>query len=128
MGGTATNTASRLEVLMATAVIHGRCRARAVVRAATHAVAGARATTYAAVLAQQRWSSCRPTREVRRWGCRRPTTDVSAMPETSAVRLSPSPAHSLAPTARGYCDFVGTLAGRLAADGAARGTACIRRW
>jgi prepilin-type N-terminal cleavage/methylation domain-containing protein len=125
---------SLLEVLVATTVITVAVAALAQLFAlATHAVAGARATTYAAVLAQQKMEQLRGLT----WGfdalglpVTDTTTDVSAVPETGGGRgLSLSPAHSLGTNSEGYCDFVDAF-GRPLGGGTAppAGTAYIRRW
>jgi len=95
---------------------------------------GARKTTIAAVLAQQKMEQLRGLA----WGfdtlglpLTDTSTDTSVVPErpTGGHGLSPSPSDALAHNTEGYCDFVDG-SGRLLGGGATppEGAAYIRRW
>jgi len=101
---------------------------------ATRANAGARTTTYAALLAQQKMEQLRGLS----WGfdlLGLPVADTSTnVADVSAAApggkgLTPSPPDALATNAEGYCDFVDRF-GRVIGGGTTppRGTAYIRRW
>lgn len=126
---------SILEVLVAitimTVAVAGLAQMLAL---ATHANASARATTYAAVLAQQKMEQLRGLT----WGfdaqglpVTDTTTDMTAVPEIAGGGrgLSLSPEHSLATNTEGYCDFVDNF-GRPLGGGTTppAGTAYTRRW
>ena len=126
---------SILEVLVATTImtvaVAGLVQMFAL---ATYTNASARATTYAAVLAQQKMEQLRGLA----WGfdaqglpVTDTTTDVTAATEVASGGrgLSPSPAQSLGANTEGYCDFV-DMFGRSLGGGTTppAGTAYIRRW
>jgi len=126
---------SILEVLVAISIVTVAVAALAQLFAlSTRANSSARATTYAAVLAQQKMEQLRgltwgfdvlglPTTDT--------TTDLTVVPEAAAggKGLSPSPEHSLGTNTEGYCDFVDKF-GKPLGGGATppAGTAYIRRW
>ena len=100
----------------------------------TRANSGSRATTFAAVLAEQKMEQLRGLT----WGFDNlglplsdTTTDVSVVPErtTGGTGLSPSPAGTLGANTAGYCDFLDDR-GQSLGGGAAppAGTVYIRRW
>ena len=126
---------SLLEVLVATTILVVALAGLAQLFAvATRANAGAKTTTMAAVLAQQKMEQLRALA----WGfdvLGLPTTDtttnLTVVPETAVggKGLSPSPETSLGTNTEGYCDFVDKFGKPL--GGGARppaGTAYIRRW
>ena len=126
---------SILEVLVATTIMTVAVAGLAQLFAlATHANASARATTYTAVLAQQKMEQLRGLM----WGfdalglpVTDTTTDVTALPRTTGGGrgLSLSPAHSLGTNTEGYCDFVDAFGGALGGGTTPpAGTAYIRRW
>lgn len=126
---------SLVEVLVATTIVVVALVALAqLVAISTSANTNARATTYAAVLAQQKIEQLRGLT----WGfdslgqpLTDTTTDVTVVPERASggKGLSPSPSGSLTRNVDGYCEFVD-------ADGRSLGggsspppeTAYIRRW
>jgi type II secretory pathway pseudopilin PulG len=101
---------------------------------ATHANASARATTYAAVLAQQKMEQLRALTwgfDVQGLPVTDTTTDVTAVPAIAAGGrgLSLSPEHSLGTNTAGYCDFADRF-GKPLGGGTTPpvGTAYVRRW
>ena len=126
---------SILEVLVAATIMTVAVAGLAQMFAlATYANASARATTYAAVLAQQKMEQLRGLT----WGfdaqglpVTDTTTDVTAVPEVASGGrgLSLSPAQSLGTNTEGYCDFI-DIFGRALGGGTTppAGTAYIRRW
>lgn len=101
---------------------------------AGRATAGARTTTYAAVLAQEKMEQLRSLA----WGfdpLDRPfsdvTTDTTVDPEnpSGGAGLSPSPGDALSENTPGYCDFLDAN-GRSLGSGTAPplNTAFVRRW
>ena len=100
----------------------------------TRSNVGARATTYASLLAQQKMEQLRSLT----WGfdavglpVTDTTSDIAVVPESpSGGRgLSPSPGSSLDESIDGYCDFIDTF-GRPLGGGTVppAGTAYVRRW
>ena len=126
---------SILEVLVATTMMTVAIAGLAQMFAlATHANASARATTYAAVLAQQKMEQLRGLTwgfDVQGLPVTDTTTDVTAVPEIAGGGrgLSLSPEHSLGTNTEGYCDFVDNF-GRPLGGGTTppAGTAYTRRW
>jgi hypothetical protein len=126
---------SILEVLVATTIMTVAVAGVAQMFAlATYANASARATTYAAVLAQQKMEQLRGLTwgfDVQGLPVTDTTTDVTAVPEIAGGGrgLSLSPAQSLGTNTEGYCDFVDVF-GRALGGGTTppAGTAFIRRW
>jgi prepilin-type N-terminal cleavage/methylation domain-containing protein len=126
---------SLLEVLVATTILTVAVTGLAQLFAlSTHANLSARATTYTAVLAQQKMEQLRGLT----WGydvlglpVTDTTTDVTALSGTAGGGrgLSLSPAHSLGANTEGYCDFLDAF-GRALGGGTTppAGTAYIRRW
>ena len=129
---------SLLEALVATTVLTvGVVGLAQLSEIATRATAGAKATTFATILAQQKMEQLRsltfgfdpsglPQSDV--------TTDVSVIPErpTGGRGLSPSPAGALNSNTPGYCDFLDSfghwLGGGSGNDAEPVGTEYIRRW
>ena len=126
---------SILEVLVATTIMTVAVAGLAQMFAlATQANASARATTYAAVLAQQKMEQLRSLTwgfDVQGLPITDTTTDATAVSEIAGGGrgLSLSPEHSLGTNTEGYCDFVDTF-GRPLGGGTTPpvGTAYIRRW
>jgi type II secretory pathway pseudopilin PulG len=126
---------SIVEVLVATTIVTVAVAALAqVIVLSTRANGGARATTYASILAQQKMEQLRgltwgfdvlgmPTSDT--------TTDLTTRPETAAggKGLRPSPGNSLGSNTEGYCDFVDKFGKPLGGGTTppAR-TAYVRRW
>ena len=126
---------SLVEALVATTIMVVAVAALAqLVAMSTRANASARATTYAAVLAQQKMEQLRGLA----WGfdslglpLTDTSTDVTVVPERASggKGLSPSPSGSLTRNVDGYCDFVDAN-GRSLGGGSTPPpeTAYIRRW
>ena len=126
---------SLLEVLVATTLMAVGLTALAQLFAvSTRSNHGAKTTTYAAVLAQQKMEQLRGLT----WGFDNlglpitdTTTNVSVVPEvsTGGTGLSPSPANSLGQNTTGYCDFVDKDGKSLGTGTTVPGNAVyIRRW
>jgi len=127
---------SLLEVLTATTILTVALAALAQLFAiSTRANASAKATGYAAILAEQKMEQLRsltfgfdtlglPVTDT--------TTNVTKYPEelNGGKGLTPSPPRSIAITTDGYCDFVDRAGNVLVAVGTAppNGTTYIRRW
>jgi len=101
---------------------------------AARVTSGARATTYAAVLAQGKMEQLRALAwsvDDRDQPISDTTTDTSIEPETSAggTGLSPSPGDTLTRNRRGYCDFLDAN-GRSLGGGTTppADTTFVRRW
>jgi prepilin-type N-terminal cleavage/methylation domain-containing protein len=124
---------SLLEVLVATTIMAVALTTLAQLFVmSTNANMGAKSTTYAAVLAQQKMEQLRglawgfdslglPVTDI--------STDISVIPEQPAGGTGLSPGGSLGRNVRGYCDFVdrnGTSLGTGTAP--VNGTVYIRRW
>jgi len=98
----------------------------------TNSNVGAKSTTYAAVLAQQKMEQLRglawgfdtlglPVTDI--------STDISVVPELAAGGTGLAPGGSLGQNVRGYCDFVDKNGNALGTGTTAvAGTAYIRRW
>jgi len=126
---------SLLEVLLATTILAVALASLAqLFTMSTQANAGAKSTTYASVLAQQKMEQLRsmtfgfdnlglPITDT--------TTDITVVPEkvTGGKGLAPSPTGSLGKNTDGYFDFL-DKAGNSLGGGATppSGTAYIRRW
>jgi len=135
MDATGNGGFSILEVLVAITIMTVAVAGLAqMVALSTRANTSARATTYAAVLAQQKMEQLRSLT----WGfdviglpVTDTTSDIAVVPESAAggSGLSPSPVNSLGASIAGYCDFVDTF-GRPLGGGTTppAGTAYIRRW
>jgi type II secretory pathway pseudopilin PulG len=126
---------SLLEVLFATTILTVAVVALAqLFVVATRANTGARATTFATVLAQQKMEQLRSLT----WGfdtvglpLTDTSTDITALAETptGGKGLSPSPAGTLSANTDGYCDFVDGN-GRSLGGGTTppAGAIYLRRW
>ena len=126
---------SLLETLVATSILTVTFAGLAqLLVVTTRANVGARTTTYAALLAQQKMEQLRGLS----WGfdlLGLPIVDTSTnVADVSAVAaggkgLTPSPPDALATNTNGYCDFVDRF-GRVVGGGTTPppGTAYIRRW
>jgi prepilin-type N-terminal cleavage/methylation domain-containing protein len=126
---------SLIEVLVATTILTVALSALAQLFAiATNANTGAKSTTFAALLAQQKMEQLRGLT----WGfdplglpLSDTTTNVTVVPETmtGGTGLSPSPAGSLGANTDGYCDFLDKY-GKSLGGGTTppANTMYIRRW
>jgi prepilin-type N-terminal cleavage/methylation domain-containing protein len=126
---------SLIEVLVATTILTVALSALAQLFAiATNANTGAKSTTFAALLAQQKMEQLRGLT----WGfdplglpLSDTTTNVTVVPETmtGGKGLSPSPAGSLGANTDGYCDFLDKY-GKPLGGGTTppANTMYIRRW
>jgi prepilin-type N-terminal cleavage/methylation domain-containing protein len=132
---TASRGFSLLEVLIATTILTVALSALAQLFAiATNANSSAKATTFAALLAQQKMEQLRGLT----WGfdplglpLSDTTTNTTVVPETltGGKGLTPSPANTLGQNTSGYCDFLdkyGNALGGATTPPAA--TVYIRRW
>lgn len=125
---------SVIEVLVATTIITVAVASLAQLSAiAARANAGAKATTFASLVAAQKMEQLRGLA----WGfdaAGQPvsdtTTDVAAMPEKPGGRgLQASPPGTLGANVSGYCDFLDATGASLGGGTAPpAGTAYIRRW
>ena len=126
---------SLLEVLVATTILTVALSALAQLFAiSTRANSGAKVTTYAAILAQQKKEQLRgltlgfdylglPLTDT--------TTDITVIPELPAggKGLSPSPGNTLGANTAGYCDFLDRSGNSLGGGTTPPdGTVYIRRW
>ena len=127
---------SLLEVLTATTILTVALTALAQLFAiSTRANASAKATGYAAVLAEQKMEQLRSLTfgfDPQGLPITDTTTNVTVYPEelTGGKGLTPSPSRSLAINSEGYCDFVDRSGNTLNAVGTTppNGTVYIRRW
>jgi prepilin-type N-terminal cleavage/methylation domain-containing protein len=126
---------SLIETVVATSILAVAVAALAQVFAiATRANVGAHATTYAAILAEQKMEQLRALAwsfDAAGTTVSDTTTDTTSVPErpTGGRGLTPSPAGALTTNVDGYCDFVdasGTVLGGGTAPPA--NTVFIRRW
>jgi prepilin-type N-terminal cleavage/methylation domain-containing protein len=126
---------SLLEVLVATSILTVSLAALAqLVAISTRANSSARATTYAAILAQEKMEQLRSLT----WGLDTlglpltdTTTDITVLPEraTGGKGLSPSPAAALSQNVEGYVDYLDEFGNSLGGGATPlQGTVYIRRW
>src|SRR5438477_928790 len=126
---------SLVEVLIAITILTASVVSLAQLFAiATRANSGARATTYASVLAQQKMEQLRGLA----WGFDPQglpfsdiSTDITVIPERSngGVGLSLSPGNALSISTAGYCDYVDAFGNSLGGGSVPpAGTVYIRRW
>ena len=134
-GGARAAGFSLLEVLVATTLLAAALAAVAQLFAvATKSNFSAKATTFAALLAQQKMEQLRGLTygfDVLGLPMTDATTDITVVPEsvTGGKGLSPSPAGTLGQNMSGYCDFVDRNGNSLGGGTTPpAGTAYIRRW